>query len=58
MNVSRPEKAEPPCYPKVRATWTHKAKYLQAKGMTKKAEDMQNNAIFDFGRAVIIQSLD
>ena len=37
MNVLIPEKAEPPCYPKVRATWTHKAKYLQAKGMTKKS---------------------
>ena len=36
MDVLIPEKAEPPCYPKVRATWTHKAKYLQAKEMTKK----------------------
>ena len=57
-NVLIPEKAEPPCYPKVRATWTHKAKYLQAKGMTKKAENMQNNEIRDFGRAITIQSLD
>ena len=37
MNVLIPEKAEPPCYPKVRATWTHKAKYLQAKEITKKS---------------------